>query len=461
MGFRKGRRSRILLAVLAVVVIWRVHSWHSSLNRQFQGSLAFLPTTSHLKDVHLSDPVQPGDDLRARLSKLVPYRSQEGIPRMVWQTWKCTPNSREFPDSYRNPQAAWSNVYESQNFDYELVPDDSMLPMLESLYAPVPDIIEAFKMLPTKILQADFFRYLVMFARGGIYSDLDTIPLKDLSSWPSLDPKALREMRLIDNLIDYKGSESGPSLSTKLKMKLASKLQGSLEPGLVIGIEADPDREDWNEWYARRIQFCQWTIQAKPGHPVLRELILNITATTFNSVKDLPAHLKHYRELVDKENVNDYNINLRDKKGSSETRKNKALKVADNVDGTDIMNWTGPGIFTDIIFEYLNNILHTRNDVLIFNPNLIDNGDQMNIEKSTLLFRDRIIEALRNYGQITWEFFGFITKPVLVDDVLILPITSFSPGVEQMESKGLDDEMALVQHIFGGTWKDDLPDTDK
>jgi mannosyltransferase OCH1-like enzyme len=41
--------------------------------------------------------------------------------------------------------------------------------------------------------------------------------------------------------------------------------------GLIVGIEADPDRDDWHDWYSRRLQFCQWTLVSKPGHPILRE----------------------------------------------------------------------------------------------------------------------------------------------------------------------------------------------
>ena len=55
--------------------------------------------------------------------------------------------------------------------------------------------------------------------------------------------------------------------------------------GLVVGIEADPDRPDWADWYARRIQFCQWTIQLKRGHPMLRELIAKITDITLTRHK--------------------------------------------------------------------------------------------------------------------------------------------------------------------------------
>ena len=37
-----------------------------------------------------------------------------------------------------------------------------------------------------------------------------------------------------------------------------------------------------------------------------------------------------------------------------------------------------------------------------------------------------------------------------VGDVVVLPITSFSPGVQQMNAKEPDDPMAFVKHDFEG-----------
>jgi len=103
-----------------------------------------------------------------------------------------------------------------------------------------PEVVEAYKAMPIPVLKADFFRYLVLLARGGIYSDIDTRALKTTGAW-------LPE--------EYDRSQVG----------------------IIIGIEADPDRPDWADWYSRRIQFCQWTIQSKPGHPILRDIVASIT----------------------------------------------------------------------------------------------------------------------------------------------------------------------------------------
>ena len=39
-------------------------------------------------------------------------------------------------------------------------------------------------------------------------------------------------------------------------------------------------------------------------------------------------------------------------------------------------------------------------------------------------------------------------QPIAIDDVLVLPITSFSPDVNQMGAKDSHDPMAYAKHMF-------------
>ena len=50
-----------------------------------------------------------------------------------------------------------------------------------------------------------------------------------------------------------------------------------------------------------------------------------------------------------------------------------------------------------------------------------------------------------------------LTEPRLIDDVLILPVTAFANGVPHSNAKGSEDEGALVQHLFQGSWKGSHP----
>lgn len=279
--------------------------------------------------------------LREQLEYQFPYDVDSKTPAYIWQTWKYTPAQGEFSDAFREAEASWTVHHPS--FVHEVITDNVAVHLIRHLYASVPQVLEAYNALPLPVLKADFFRYLILLARGGIYSDIDTSALKSAADWIPHDVPAN----------SY---------------------------GMVIGIEADPDRPDWAEWYSRRIQFCQWTIQSKPGHPVLVEVVANITEET-----------------------------LQRKKLGTLTKDHKG-----------IIEFTGPAVWTDSIFGYFNN------------PDYFD----MSTSK----------------GNITWENFTGMKAPKKVGDVIVLPITSFSPGIKTMGAGEEDDPMAFVKHQFEGMY---------
>lgn len=278
--------------------------------------------------------------LRDKLAYQFPYDIETKFPAYIWQTWKYTPASGAFEEKFRTAEASWSEMH--PGFIHEVITDDVAVHLLRHLYAAVPEVLEAYAALPLPVLKADFFRYLILLARGGIYSDIDTYAIRSALEW--LPASVPREA-----------------------------------VGLIIGIEADPDRPDWADWYSRRIQFCQWTIQAKAGHPVLREVVANITQLTL------------------------------DKKAAGQLR---------SVKDKNVIEFTGPAVWTDTIFEYMND--------------------------------ERYFDMATGSGNITWKDFSGMSSPKKVGDVVVLPITSFSPGVGQMGAGEYDDPMAFVKHDFEG-----------
>lgn len=277
--------------------------------------------------------------LREQLQYQFPYDPEGKFPAYIWQTWKYTPASGEFSDAFRSAEASWTEKH--PGFVHEVVTDEAAVYLMRHLYASVPEVVEAYQALPLPVLKADFFRYLILLARGGIYSDIDTTALQSTTEWL---PKDVPRSTV----------------------------------GLIVGIEADADRPDWDKWFSRRIQFCQWTIQSKPGHPVLRDVVAQVTQDTLRMKK----------------------------KG---ILKNKKMDKS-------IVEFTGPAVFTDAIFRYLNSPDYFKMDG----------------------------------KNITWEAFTGIESAKKVGDVVVLPITSFSPGVQQMGAKEPDDPMAFVKHDFEG-----------
>jgi alpha 1,6-mannosyltransferase len=133
---------------------------------------------------------------------------------------------------------------------------------------------------------------------------------------------------------------------------------------------------------------------SKPGHPVLIDIVASIT---------------------------------------EETLKRKARNELQPAFMKTVMEFTGPGIWTDSIFNYLNI------------PQLLDDS------------------TTSSSSLVTWQAFGNLREPMKVSDVLILPITSFSPGVGHMGSGSTGDHLAFVSHGFSGillrttpTWKQEI-----
>ena len=277
--------------------------------------------------------------LREQLAHQYPYDLHSKFPAYIWQTWKTTPNKGKF--DFREQEASWTDLH--PGFVHEVITDDVAFALLRLLYAGVPSVLEAYRALPLPVLKADFFRYLILFARGGIYTDIDTYAIRSAIEWvPDSIPR--------DSV------------------------------GLVVGIEADPDREDWAQWYSRRIQFCQWTIQSKPGHPALRETIARVT---------------------------------------EETLKRKETGELAKTPDWAVVEFTGPALWTDSLFDYFND--------------------------------ERFFSAGAGAaGAVDWRNFTGMEAPRKVGDVVVLPITGFSPGVGQMGAKEYDDPQAMVKHDFEG-----------
>ncbi|ANB11907.1 Hoc1p [Sugiyamaella lignohabitans] len=286
----------------------------------------------------------PDAGVRTQLAFQFPYDTLNKFPAYIWQTWKQDFDDPNFDERFKYHVRSWDE--KNNGFVHEVMSDQTARTLIRYLYMNIPQVIEAYEAMPENILRADFFRYLILLARGGTYSDVDTEALQPIPNW-------------IPDRID--------------PMKL----------GLIIGIEADPDRPDWDEWYARRIQFCQWTIQSKPGHPVLREIVAKITETTLQKKKENRLQLPSTKDR-----------------------------------GSEVMDWTGPGVWTDSVFGY---------------------------------FNDPVKSGL--YYPVTWSNFTGMDQPKAVSDVLVLPITSFSPGIETMGAGGDNDPLAFVKHHFEGSWK--------
>ncbi|KAK4684830.1 hypothetical protein P7C73_g5330, partial [Tremellales sp. Uapishka_1] len=313
-------------------------------------------------DSHAADP-DLLDLVLDRLS-LVPSYPSRPLPKVIYTTDLLSPN--QFPDQFKT----WTT--ENPEWDTMFVSDDEIGAWMERRFTGNEGVLKELKGLSGTrgIVKADLFRYLVLFLNGGVYTDTDTACVRPISSWASSPDTTLTHPLIISlpHLIDLASTASSePERYTT----------GDEAPSLVVAIESDAvsDGKNWRgESFVRGIQIVQWTLLAKPHHPVL----LDVLGRALRTARDV-------RE--------------------AEERTEQGQGAAPNV-----LDWTGPGVFTDAVFRYL----------------------------------------LVRYGVSPIDLSG-ITRPVRIGDVVIMPEHSFRADA----SEGFQGDDRVVWHGFFGRWKTD------
>ncbi|KAK9460895.1 nucleotide-diphospho-sugar transferase [Lipomyces oligophaga] len=366
------KRGPLLVSIFVVVLLYFLF-YSSSISSSSSAHPSAAASKQAGKAAAALDLTRPEDtiELHSRISRSLeryfPYDPtvQKTYPRTVWQTWKVGRNSDQFPTVFRRRADSW--LEKNPGYAVELLDDNGAANFIRQVYGAVPEVIEAYFAMPVPVLRADFLRYLFLLSRGGVYSDIDTVDLKPIDLWLPY---------IVTEPTETTNSHSTIEMSDNDAVQLRAQIES--QTGLAVGIEADPDRPDWHDWYARRLQFCQWTIMAKKGHPVLVDIVANITAETL------------HRRATDK----------------------LPLPKAKNA-GSMIMDWTGPGIWTDTVFKYLN----------------------------------------RAIPGTDWHSITGISKGKIIGDIIIMPITAFSPAVGTMGAHDVGHPHAFSHHTFEGSWK--------
>ncbi|EEQ40079.1 putative glycosyltransferase [Clavispora lusitaniae] len=228
--------------------------------------------------------------LREKLMFMVPYDTKAKFPGYIWQSWKHGLNDERFDSTFKEGQAQWA--VRNPGFVHELFNDDTAYATVKHLYSYVPEVVEAYESLPEVILKMDFFRYLILFAKGGVYADVDTFPLQPVPNW------------IPENV-------------------------SPTELGLIVAVGTDSRSASWRQENHRRLEFGNFVIQSKPGHPVLRDTIAHITQQT----------LREKANLADGQRL--------------------TLEGSPNQRSLAISRWTGAGTWTDNILRYLNDYVQS------------------------------------------------------------------------------------------------------
>jgi len=161
----------------------------------------------------------------------IPIPTVTSIPQKLWY--------KAGPKGITEASGQWINtcLWRNPTYRREILTDSSADTYVKSFFSHRPDILEMYLELAVPILKADFLRYLILFAEGGIWSDLDvscsTVPI---SEWI---PEEYQKDAVV-----------------------------------VVGLEFDDD--DWGHDDYLRTQFASWTIMAKPGSPHIEMVIRDV-----------------------------------------------------------------------------------------------------------------------------------------------------------------------------------------
>lgn len=207
----------------------------------------------------------------------------EDIPQHIWQIFFGYTPLEDFAPSLQT----W--ISRNQDYAYTLMSSDGADVFARKHYADRPEILQPFLDLKFPVLRSDLLRYMILESEGGVYSDLDTSALKSVRDWI---PK-----------------------------------EQSSEIHAVVGVEYDQLNNEPFPGMTERLQFCQWTMAASKGHPILKNVV---------------------REVI---------IGLH----AMAKRNNTTITELNPIDD-EVIEVSGPVIWTKVILQYMNKATGTHVD---------------------------------------------------------------------------------------------------
>jgi len=140
-------------------------------------TLTFEGVVNERLGVRLDDKVDQwlqNAEVMSYCPELFMTNQQPHVPNFVHRIWEC----REIPDRYASALNTW--VGKTKNMSVFLWTRNTSRQFVLKLEG--TEKLMLYDRLLPGAYKADFFRYLLMYKFGGIYSDIDTILHKDLSA---------------------------------------------------------------------------------------------------------------------------------------------------------------------------------------------------------------------------------------------------------------------------------------
>lgn len=96
------------------------------------------------------------------------------IPKVIWQTHEY--DFKDLPYPYNLNAKTW--IEKNPRYKYNYVNAEARRNQIDFLR---PDLLYMYDQVPSKVTQADIWRYVVLAEYGGFYADLDSVCLKPLN----------------------------------------------------------------------------------------------------------------------------------------------------------------------------------------------------------------------------------------------------------------------------------------
>jgi hypothetical protein len=263
----------------------------------------------------------------------------------------------------------------------------------------VPLLATLWSTYPLPVLRADLLRYLLLWYYGGYYSDIDAFPVKSISSCAPTSPL------------------------------FAASQEHNVS--LVVGVEIDEPyassrtKKLWH--WSRTYGFIQYNMYAPNRFsPLLRRVIVRALAHSRRHNEDTGTWFQGPRYTEE-----------------------------------DILEVTGPGMFTDALLDVLSETLPPNHGLIL---------ESMAADEAIGEFDDSSSGSKRSdkVHRVTWAPFHALRSAMWIDatesgdsergqmtngGLLVLPVNIWGNGQRHSGAEGFDSLHACVNHRFGRTWK--------
>jgi hypothetical protein len=243
-------------------------------------------------------------------------------------------------------------------------------------------------------------RYLILWYYGGYYADTDVYPVIPISMCSPLLPLFTPNPLLSNDI---------PSPQSNIS--------------LVVGIEIDEPYASpklMRKWHwSRSYGFIQYTMYApRRFSPLLRRAIVRVL-----------AHTKQHNAA-------------------------SHVFIGPRYNEEEILEVTGPGVFTDAILDMLSETLPSTHHLISTSVNADANvGEFVSPDSQAKVQR-----------RVTWAPFHKLKEPIWVDNtesalgektggVVVLPINVWGNGQRHSGAETFNSTHACINHRFGRTWK--------